>query len=170
MSEPSDRLINLLGALAIGVWDRIRWDALDVTELGGESAAALVVIGHSPGLSIDQLRRVLRLSHPGTVRLVDRLTTGGLAVRTVTARDRRVAALNLTRKGKARRISLLARRRQALKAILKVVGANDRAALERAAGQMLRALPEDAISAMAVCRFCNHQKCKDCPMDTFGAI
>ena len=57
MNEPSERLINLFGALALGVTDRVRWAALAETALGGETAAALVVIGHSPGLSIDRLSR-----------------------------------------------------------------------------------------------------------------
>ena len=43
--------------------------------------AALCVIGHEPGLSIDFLARVLGMSHPGTVRLVDRLETDGLIKR-----------------------------------------------------------------------------------------
>ena len=69
----SDRLVNLLGALALGVSDQIRSAIAEGMPLGGETAAALTVIGHAPALSIDQLSRVLRLSHAGTVRLVERL-------------------------------------------------------------------------------------------------
>ena len=59
MSAPSDRLVNLFGALALGVMDRVRWATVDKMALGGEAAAALIVIGHAPGLSVDQLARVL---------------------------------------------------------------------------------------------------------------
>lgn len=38
MSDPSDRLINLLGALATGVADRVRGAALDGTTFGGPVA------------------------------------------------------------------------------------------------------------------------------------
>lgn len=37
-----------------------------------EENAAAIVIGHAPTMSIDQLSRILRLSHAGTVRLVER--------------------------------------------------------------------------------------------------
>jgi MarR family transcriptional repressor of emrRAB len=170
MSESSDRLINLFGALALGVTDRVRWAALGGTDLGGETAAALIVIGHAPGLSIQQLGRVLRLSHPGTVRLLDRLTSAGLAVRSVAPHDRRVAVLKLTKLGHTRRAALLKRRREALEAVLKEVDPQDRPALERLTEAMLRSLPNDATSALTVCRFCNDQLCPDCPMDAFGVI
>nr|WP_239479307.1 MarR family winged helix-turn-helix transcriptional regulator [Lichenicola cladoniae] len=61
--------------------------------------AAVVIIGHATGLSIDELRRVLGLSYPGTVRLVDRLVAAGLSVRSKALRDRRAVALVLTEAG-----------------------------------------------------------------------
>lgn len=170
MSDPSDRLINLLGALATGVADRVRGAALDGTTFGGETAAALVVVGHTPGLSINQLGRVLRLSHPGTVRLVDRLANAGHVARSLAPHDRRTVALNLTEEGQACRAALLERRRGALKAVLQAVAPEDRAVLERAAAAMLRVLPTDAGTALTVCRFCDGRWCPDCPMDAFGAL
>lgn len=169
MSEPSDRLINLFGALALGVADRVRWAALDSTGLGGEAAAALVVIGHQANLSIDQLARVLGLSHPGAVRLVDRLEVANLARRSVAEHDRRTLALNLTVAGRSQRDALLERRRQALNAILGEVAQKDRKLLERAVERMLVTLPDDATSALTVCRYCNEQQCADCPMDVLVA-
>ncbi len=170
MPQPSGRLINLFGAVALGVADQVRWLALDETGLGGEAAAALIIIGHVPGLSIDQLRRVLRLSQPGTVRLVDRLVAAGLATRAAAPHDRRAVALTLTKAGRADRKTLLERRRRVLGAILKEVTSADRTVLERVAGTILRALPEDAASALTVCRFCDEHQCPDCPMDAFGAL
>lgn len=35
------------------------------------SAAGIILIGHAPGLSIQELSIGLELSHPGAVRLVD---------------------------------------------------------------------------------------------------
>jgi MarR family transcriptional regulator, negative regulator of the multidrug operon emrRAB len=170
MSAPPDRLVNLLGALAIGLADRVRWAALDEVGLGGETAAALVAIGHAPGLSIDHLGHVLRLSHPGAVRLVDRLTQAGLAVRGSAARDRRSVALHLTASGRSRRDALLKRRHDVLASALEAVLPEDRAVLERVSDAILRGLPDDARSAMTVCRYCDDQRCPECPMDGFGAL
>lgn len=170
MSDPPDRLINLFGALALGVADRVRWAALKETKLGGETAAALVVIGHAPGLSIDQLRQVLRLSHPGTVRLVERLTSAGLVVRSKAPHDRRTAAVCLTEAGQRQQDTLLQRRHAALTTILRAIEPEDRIVVERALETMLETLPDDAASALTVCRFCDVEQCSDCPMDTFGAL
>lgn len=60
MNVLSDRLVNLFGALAVGITDRIKKAAFDPTiPGGGETTAAIVVIGHATGLSIDELGRVL---------------------------------------------------------------------------------------------------------------
>lgn len=59
MNDTQTRLANLLGALAVGISDRIRLAAAEKTSMGGEAAAALIVIGHMVGLSIDQLGRIL---------------------------------------------------------------------------------------------------------------
>ncbi|MEO8903292.1 MAG: MarR family winged helix-turn-helix transcriptional regulator [Polyangiaceae bacterium] len=170
MSKPSDRLVNLFGALALGVTDRIRATSAGEPALGGEAAAALVVLGHESGLSIDQLRRVLGLSHPGTVRLVDRLALAKLVTRTVAENDRRVVTLALTSLGVRQRNALLERRRASLAGILAVVTVEDRVVLERVAAAVLAALPRDACSALTVCRFCDERQCADCPMNRFGSV
>jgi DNA-binding MarR family transcriptional regulator len=170
LNDPFDRLANLLGAFALGVADRIRSAALEQSSLGGETAAAIVVIRHAPGLSIDQLGRVLGLSHAGTVRLVDRLAAAGLAVRSAAAHDRRAVALTLTPAGEVHQAALLNRRNEALVAILSEVSVRDRIALERIVAAMLQRLPDDAVSALNVCRFCDAERCADCPMDVFGPL
>lgn len=168
MSRSSDRLVNLFGALVTGAADRVHAAVREQTGLGGETTSALVAIGHAPGLSIDQLRRVLGLSHPGTVRLVDRLTSAGLAARSTSARDRRLVALSLTSAGSAQRAAVHQRRRLVLEELVARVAESDRPALERAAEAVLTALPSDALSALAVCRLCDEASCPDCPMTDFG--
>ena len=76
-----DRTANLLGAVGLAVADRIENTTREILSHAGATHAALVVIGHGTGPSNDQLRRVLGLSHPGTVRLVDRLVADGLVER-----------------------------------------------------------------------------------------
>jgi DNA-binding MarR family transcriptional regulator len=130
----------------------------------------LIVIGHAAGLSIDQLGRVLKLSHPGTVRVVDRLVAAGLAERKTAATDRRALALQLTPAGETERTAVLEGRSAAISAVLGHVAPEDYPALEQLVESMLVSLPCDATSAMSVCRFCNQHACPDCPMDRFDAI
>jgi MarR family transcriptional repressor of emrRAB len=170
MKNDPTRLANLLGALAVGISDRIRLAAAEQTSLGGEAAAALIVIGHAPGLSIDQLGKVLKLSHPGTVRVVDRLVAAGLAERKPAASDRRALALQLTSAGESERTAVLDGRRAAIAAVLDHVAPEDYPALEQLVEKMLASLPCDATTAMNVCRFCNQHACANCPMDQFGAL
>ncbi|MGY4395966.1 MarR family transcriptional repressor of emrRAB [Sphingomonas sp. UYAg733] len=170
MRDPSDRLSNLIGALALGIADRVRRASLDETGLGGEAAAALVVIGHAPGLSINILSGVLRLSHPGAVRVVDRLVEKGLAARTAAEHDRRSVTLTLTQSGRETRAALLERRRMVLDDLLSAVDPADRAVLERVAEAILPRLPSDAVSALNVCRLCDETRCLDCPMNIFGVF
>lgn len=170
MTTASDRLVNLFGAMALGVADLVRHASLDEQDPGGEATAGLVVIGHDPGMSIDQLRRVLRLSHPGAVRVVDRLSAAGLAVRTPAEHDRRAVTLNLTQRGQEYRGEILDRRNATLKAALGAVAAEDLAILERIADSVLAHLPDDAYSALTICRFCDESCCAACPMDRFGAV
>lgn len=153
----------------MGVADRIRLAVADKTALGGEAAAALTVIGHTAGLSVDRLGKILRLSHPGTVRVVDRLVAAGLAERRTAAVDRRALALHLTPAGEAERAAMLGSRQAALAAILGELAPEDLPVLERFVEKMLVSLPCDANSAMTVCRFCDHGQCSRCPMDQFEA-
>ena len=118
-----DRTANLLGALGLAVADRIAEIALEVLDRAGETPAALVVIGYGLGPSNDQLRRILGLSHPGMVRLVDRLVADELVERQV-GRDRRAVALFLTQKGHEARETLLAGRLAAIKSMLSPLGVN----------------------------------------------
>src|SRR3546814_5880854 len=61
--------------------------------LGGETVSAVIVIGHAPMMSIDQLSRILRLTHGGAVRLVDRLVERNLVDKQPSAIDRRIMTL-----------------------------------------------------------------------------
>jgi MarR family transcriptional repressor of emrRAB len=59
------KIANWLGALSLAVMDRIEQGAREVVGRGGETPAALVVIGYGQGMTNDKLRRILGLSHPG---------------------------------------------------------------------------------------------------------
>jgi DNA-binding MarR family transcriptional regulator len=104
---------------------------------------------------IDQLSRILRLSHAGTVRLVDRLVDRNLVEKRPCALDRRIMSLALTTGGWRQRDELLILRRAALTVLLNQVAPEDLAAPERVAETMAAALPEDALSALTTCRVCD---------------
>lgn len=170
MDDLEARLGNLVTAFSTGVSDRVRTAMGGRSALGGEALGALIVVGSAAGLSIDRLGKILRLSHPGTVRLVDRLVEAGFAERRAAASDRRALAIHLTEAGQAERAALLAIRRAALDPLLGRLDAAQRAVLETLLEKMLLALPTDSTSAMTVCRFCQHERCAACPMDSFGAL
>ncbi|CAP42217.1 transcriptional regulator, MarR family [Bordetella petrii] len=170
MAQISERLVNLVGALALGVTDRMRAAVAEAMSLGGETVAAVIVIGHSPTLSIDQLSRILRLSHAGAVRLVDRLVERGFVEKRPSALDRRTMSLALTPSGSRQRDELLALRKAALEALLAHVSAQDLEALERIAETVVAKLPDDALSALTTCRYCDERSCASCPMEAFGSL
>ncbi|BBB08709.1 MarR family winged helix-turn-helix transcriptional regulator [Sphingopyxis sp. EG6] len=165
MGQSGDRLINLFGAVSQGVSDRVRVAISDAFPVGGEAAAALIVIGHNPGMSIEQISRILRLSHAGTVRLVKRLASQNLVAKTPSSSDRRMACVILTPAGEVQCAELLTVRNRAVAELLEGVPGPDCAALERIAQSVLISLFEQiAPGELSACRFCDQRHCKDCPM------
>ena len=160
-----ERLLNTFGALALATSDAIRRSAQTDVAHGGETAAALNLIGHAPGLHIDELASGLSLSHPGTVRLVDRLVADGLIERRVAAADRRAVELHLTRAGTRLRRTMLGGRRTATAELLAPLTARERAELEAIAIKLLRANVQTEADALGTCRFCDERACSDCPVN-----
>ena len=164
MGEQS-RVANLLGAVATAVGDRVREAAGRALAHGGETPAAVVALGHAPGLSNDALARVLGLSHPGAVRLVDRLVADGLVERQAVPRDRRAVALWLTVRGRACRSALLAERSAAIEASLDVLTAEEQGRLATLLEKLLGAMPTDPLHGLSICRHCDEAVCAPCPID-----
>lgn len=159
----TDFAANMLGALALAVTDRIEEAALQVMHRAGETPAALVVIGYGSGPSNDRLRRVLGLSHPGTVRLVDRLVSDGLVERRQ-GKDKRAVALYLTKKGEAARRELLDTRLTKVRSILHPLSEPQVESLSSLLHTMLAALPANDQQRRQLCRLCDNSVCSDCPI------
>jgi MarR family transcriptional regulator, negative regulator of the multidrug operon emrRAB len=157
------RTANLLGALALTLSDQIRDAAERHAIHGGGTPAALSLVGHEPGLSIDALARMLGMSHPGAVRLVQRLEQDWLIARKPTS-DGRTVALHLTVAGRKRRARLLAERRTVLEEALKRLSAQERAQLATLVEKLLVGIKRDPLHAYAICRFCEETVCHPCPM------
>jgi MarR family transcriptional regulator, negative regulator of the multidrug operon emrRAB len=158
-----DRTANLLGVVGLAVSDRIEDTARDILSHTGEAPAALVVIGHGTGPSNDQLRRVLGLSHPGTVRLIDRLVADGLVERRE-GQDRRAIALHLSERGRAMRDELLKWRLTAIRSLLATLTDAEQETLAALLHKMLSSLETTQTERRTLCRLCDNRVCADCPI------
>ena len=163
MSE--DRTANLLGALALALTDAMTAGVQKLAPEPGAAAAAIVLLRHDPGMPIERLRRALGLSHPGTVRLVDRLEQAGALERRESPHDGRAVALHLTPEGEQIVPALLATRRQALGDALAILTQDERATLGDLLEKTLRGLVRDVDHAYAVCRLCDDASCEPCPVE-----
>lgn len=161
-----ERTLNLLGALALGLVDGINAVVTTNSGHGGESPAALVTLGVEPGISINMLRQILNLSHPGTVRLIDRLEADGLVERRPGA-DGRTVALFLTEVGQARRETILAERRYQLHLAFDCLSIAERNQLAHLLEKMLAAMTTSELKADAICRLCEEEVCPGdcCPVE-----
>ena len=161
-----ERTLNLLGALALTIADDLNAVVKANAGYGGEAPAALVTLGAEPGISINLLRQILNLSHPGTVRLIDRLEAEGLVERRAGA-DGRTLALFLTDAGYKRRQTILAERRQQLQVAISSLTPEDRNQLTKLLEKMLTAMTTSELRASVICRLCEEEVCPgdDCPVE-----
>lgn len=158
-----DRTTNLLGALALGITDQLGSQMRGMLNRSGETAPAIIVVGYVPGLSVEPLRQVLGLSHPGTVRLIDRLEEDGLIERRK-ALDGRAVALHLTAKGRKLRSQLMDRRLKTLEALLNGLTADERIVFGGLLAKVLANLPETDMERHRICRLCSVNVCDECPI------
>lgn len=158
-----DQASNLLGVVGLNVAERIDVAARDVLQFAGETAAALVVIGYDLGPSNDELRRILRLSHSGTVRLVDRLVEEGLVERRA-GRDGREVALYITRRGRTLREKVLTSRIAAIRPLLEPLTQAEQKTLITLLQKMLSSQETTDMERRSLCRLCDDRVCQDCPI------
>lgn len=160
------RVENLLGAVVVGVHDRLA----EVTEVTagrtGVTAAALATVAQYPGLTVEQLRRCLGISQPATVRTVDALQASGLLVREPGA-DRRSLALRLTEAGRERAGRVLRARAEVLDPLLEGLEDAERQTLEAALERVLSRLTTSAQRGDEICRLCDIGACPpaNCPVE-----
>ena len=157
---------NVIGALALGLVDAMVREVQAQAPEPGPAAAALVLLGHDPGMPIERLRRSLGLSHPGAVRLVDRLAADGLVVRDVSESDRRAVALRLTTAGETTCRAVIAARDGAItRAMVASLTEQELQTFGDLAEKVLRGFVADLDHAYAICRLCDYEACTGCPVD-----
>jgi len=165
MPDPLHRLC----ALVTGVDDRIRDAAEEAAGLTGTAPDALVTIGLAPGLRVEDLAAMLRISHSGAVRSVDRLVRAGLAERRPSAGDRRTVELWLTRAGERRRQAVLDARNRVMAEALAVLQPEDRATLGALVDRLLAGLAAAGGGDHSMCRRCDPADCASgCPVEAGG--
>jgi DNA-binding MarR family transcriptional regulator len=159
------RDLNVIGAFALALADDLKNAMEDLADGNQSACAALIVIGQESGLSVDRLSKILGLSQPGTVRLVDRLA-GAKLVERKTGTDRRSVALRLTEAGRRQVRSLLVGRRHALLQALRALDDWERSTLTAIADKVLRGLGHSEVECDRRCRLCDDDSCPDanCPM------
>ena len=142
---------NLLGALALTLADHIG--------TGSDAAALITLRNYAEGEPLDLLRRALALSHPGVVRLADRLQRRGLVERRRSDRDGRAVALRLTSAGRRAADEALAARAGAIDTALEALAPEERRALESMLERMLAAQTTDPTASLVICRLCDPGIC-----------
>ena len=159
------RDLNVIGAFALALADDFKAAMQDLAEGNESTCSALIVIGQESGLSVDRLSKIVGLSQPGTVRLVDRLAEARLVERK-TGSDRRSVALRLTEAGKRQVKSLLVGRQHTLVQALRELDPGERIALAAIADKVLRGLGHAPVECDRRCRLCDDDICPDetCPM------
>jgi MarR family transcriptional repressor of emrRAB len=153
---------NVLAAWALEAHDAL---AAAAAELGLDQRqlAALTLVAEYDGCSIDWLRRRVGLSHPGTVRLVDRLEAAGLVRRT---RDGREVALSATAQARRLRDRWHAAREAVVADLLAGLDPEQRASLAATLAAAIERRPRTRPQADALCRTCDWPACgDDCPVD-----
>jgi DNA-binding MarR family transcriptional regulator len=160
------RLLNLMGVTALAATDRMRAAAEADLPSGGSAPAVLVHLQVHPGASMEELRRVLAISQPATVRAVDRLAAESLLERRA-GRDGRTLALHLTPAGDAAASALLRRRAQSLASLLRGLTDEEQAALTPLLERVVASLADAHVEMWHSCRLCDRPACTSgpgCPM------
>jgi len=158
------RTANLLGALSLLAADRVR----EATGAEPTWSAALVSLQTmTDGGSIDDLRRVLGLSHSGGVRVVKALSRAELVELRRDPDDGRAVQVRLTEQGAAAATRIRAARLEALDSLLDELDPAARDQLDALLAKALAAATGDRDDARHICRLCDPGVCghpERCPV------
>jgi MarR family transcriptional repressor of emrRAB len=152
-----DHDLNVIGALAVVLGDRIRDATEEASGMGGAFPAALSSLHEwAGGRTIETLASGLRLSHSRTVRVVDRLEAEGLATRARDPVDARGVLVELTPAGHRAGARVLDARAAALE---EAVPVEERRAFAQIAERTLARATTGRRAARVICRLCEGHAC-----------
>lgn len=157
--------INLVSAFA-------SWMA-DAKPIGGERGnqlarsddTVLLAIHAHPGCSVSDVAQMIRLSHSGAVRIVDRLQRAALIERH-TGQDRRQVSLVTTGWGADTASASLDARARMIRTRLQRLDNSELRDLERLLSKLMDGSASDRGEAWRICKACDHSVCRgdDCPV------
>ena len=164
---PGDRLVNLLGVVALAVADRVREATEEACAAGGAAAAVLVHIQAHPNDTVGSLAATVGLGSSGGVRLVDRLVEQGLVQR-VASPGGRTVAVRLTQEGSRTADRVLAARQQAIHSVLVDLDKVGQRDLEELLAALASSVSGKGTESYRACRLCDRAACRQppgCPLD-----
>jgi DNA-binding MarR family transcriptional regulator len=160
LSAHMDHDLNVAGALALALGDRLRDVTEDAAGMSGPLPAALASLREwAGGRTVDTLAGGLRLSHSRTVRVIDRLEAEGLALRERDPADGRSVLVRLTPAGERAGAAVLAAREAALARALGGLEPHERRMFATLAERVLAELTSGRRSARTICRLCDGAAC-----------
>ncbi|MFI6504897.1 MarR family winged helix-turn-helix transcriptional regulator [Nonomuraea typhae] len=159
------RTANLLGALGLALADGQSAELAASSGLTPNDAAALNAVAAAPGCSIRAVQVALGITHPGTVRTIDRLAAAGLVERRA-GMDGRTVSLHLTGAGAQVWQRQADARIAWLEQAIARLAPGERAGVERIVSALLAAITGDEASAERICRLCDENRCPQdrCPV------
>jgi MarR family transcriptional repressor of emrRAB len=157
---------NLLGALAIGVTDRIQRETEAAAGRSGGRAAALATLAQWPGDTIEELSHTLGLTHSATVRVIDGLAGDGLATREHVGGGPAIRP-RLTQAGEAQAHRVLAARGEVLRWLVSDLSDEELTQLAPVVERLLDRLTTDFNAGELICRLCELDVCPQdrCPVE-----
>jgi len=172
MVAPSARLTNLLGACSLAMTDDMIAAISETSELVAGALAALATLLSYPALSLDALRKTLRLTPSGAGRLVDRLAEAGLVERRSVQEDQRFIAIHLTARGVKVAKRILESRKAVVSSPLAALSAAEQRTLEQLLEKLLKALTPDRERCDHMCRLCEISACPQdiCPVEVAARV
>ena len=152
---------NRLAALATALDDAVHAETED---LSPSAVAALQTIRQDGPMAIQDVARVVGLTHSATVRLIDRLEKDWL-VRRLTRKGREVR-VETTARGRRRAGQFQDRRLAIAEQLLAALESEEREVLARSLDKMLAAAVADPGTGERICRDCDRDACraKGCPV------
>ena len=145
------------GALALAVADSIASVSASFSP-SGPATAVMVFLSMEPGLPISVLASRIRLSHAGTVRLIDRLEHEQLVERRRHIADRRARFIHLTNSGKKITEALLKAREQVISECVSPLSPNDLDILGVLSERLLVANGFDKDGSISLCHLCGYSR------------
>lgn len=169
MKKADARTTNMLGALSLVMVDAMSRELEALTDICDTDWAALIVLEQMPGITVDRLARIVRLSQPGAVRMINRLVEEGRVERQQ-GTDRRARPLALTPAGQRMVRAMLLGREKVLTEAMETLDADEKVTLGRLMEKMLRGLTTDDEASNIACRLCDEQACPEesCPLTPGG--